>query len=183
MTELTELTESEDQNEEQSPKELSSREMIRSWSTTPTLSDIIEETIVNGETVPAENALISGLARDLYSPDRGLNTPELLNDEELPEWEILSEELNNEYDSEWNIIKKVRPVEEEERAADSPTPSTSSTASTVSVDPDGINFTIPAVEERNKLMPLLDKLLLRKRALIESINDQLKNFSPIIHLS
>jgi transposase len=34
---------------------------------------------------------------------------------------------------------------------------------------------------RNKLMPLLDKLLLRKRALIECVNDQLKNISQIEH--
>lgn len=32
---------------------------------------------------------------------------------------------------------------------------------------------------RNKLLPLADKLLLRKRALIETINDQLKNISQI----
>ena len=30
-------------------------------------------------------------------------------------------------------------------------------------------------------MPLLDKLLLRKRALIECVNDQLKNISQIEH--
>jgi len=34
---------------------------------------------------------------------------------------------------------------------------------------------------RNKLLPLADKLLLRKRALIETINDQLKNSWPIEH--
>ena len=34
---------------------------------------------------------------------------------------------------------------------------------------------------KNKLMPLIDKLLLRKRALIESINDQLKNISQLEH--
>ena len=33
----------------------------------------------------------------------------------------------------------------------------------------------------NKLMPLMDKLLLRKRALIESINDELKNICQIEH--
>lgn len=33
----------------------------------------------------------------------------------------------------------------------------------------------------NKLMPMIDKLLLRKRALIESINDQLKNISQLEH--
>src|SRR5512143_2701180 len=33
----------------------------------------------------------------------------------------------------------------------------------------------------NKLLPLVDKLLLRKRALIETINDQLKNISQIEH--
>lgn len=32
---------------------------------------------------------------------------------------------------------------------------------------------------RNTLLPLSDKLLLRKRALIETINDPLKNMSPI----
>ena len=34
---------------------------------------------------------------------------------------------------------------------------------------------------KNKLMRLADKLLLRKRALIESVNDQLKNISQIEH--
>lgn len=33
----------------------------------------------------------------------------------------------------------------------------------------------------NKLVPLMDKLLLRKRSLIETINDQLKNISHIAH--
>ena len=33
----------------------------------------------------------------------------------------------------------------------------------------------------NRLMPLTDKLLLRKRAIIETINDQLKNISQIEH--
>lgn len=34
---------------------------------------------------------------------------------------------------------------------------------------------------KNQLMPLMDKLLLRKRAIIETINDQLKNISQIEH--
>lgn len=34
---------------------------------------------------------------------------------------------------------------------------------------------------QNKMMPLVDKLLLRKRAIIESVNDQLKNISQIEH--
>jgi len=34
---------------------------------------------------------------------------------------------------------------------------------------------------KNRLMPLVDKLLLRKRALIETVNDQLKNISQIEH--
>ncbi len=34
---------------------------------------------------------------------------------------------------------------------------------------------------KNRLMPLMDKLLLRKRAIIESIVDQLKNISQIEH--
>lgn len=34
---------------------------------------------------------------------------------------------------------------------------------------------------KNKLIPLMDKLLLRKRALIESINDELKNMCQIEH--
>lgn len=34
---------------------------------------------------------------------------------------------------------------------------------------------------KNKLVPLMDKLLLRKRSLIETINDQLKNISQIEH--
>jgi hypothetical protein len=34
---------------------------------------------------------------------------------------------------------------------------------------------------KNKLMPILDKLLWRKRALIECVNDQLKNISQMEH--
>jgi hypothetical protein len=34
---------------------------------------------------------------------------------------------------------------------------------------------------KNRLMPLIDKLLLRKRSIIETINDQLKNISQIEH--
>ena len=34
---------------------------------------------------------------------------------------------------------------------------------------------------KNRLLPLTDKLLLRKRAIIETINDQLKNISQIEH--
>ena len=34
---------------------------------------------------------------------------------------------------------------------------------------------------RNRLMPLWDKLLLRKRSIIETINDQLKNISQVEH--
>jgi hypothetical protein len=33
----------------------------------------------------------------------------------------------------------------------------------------------------NRLMPLLDKILLRKRSLIETVNDQLKNISQVEH--
>jgi hypothetical protein len=42
---------------------------------------------------------------------------------------------------------------------------------------------IPKVRRnmKNKLMPLLDKLLLRKRAILESVIDQLKNISQIEH--
>lgn len=34
---------------------------------------------------------------------------------------------------------------------------------------------------KNRLMPFTDKLLLRKRGLIETINDQLKNISQVDH--
>ena len=34
---------------------------------------------------------------------------------------------------------------------------------------------------KNKLMPLFDKLLLRKRAVVETVIDQLKNISQIEH--
>lgn len=34
---------------------------------------------------------------------------------------------------------------------------------------------------KNRLMPLTDKLLLRKRSIIETISDQLKNISQIEH--
>jgi hypothetical protein len=33
----------------------------------------------------------------------------------------------------------------------------------------------------NKLMPIMDKILLRKRSLIETVNDQLKNISQVEH--
>lgn len=34
---------------------------------------------------------------------------------------------------------------------------------------------------KNQLLPLVDKLLLRQRSIIETINDQLKNISQIEH--
>ena len=34
---------------------------------------------------------------------------------------------------------------------------------------------------RNRLMQLFDKIMLRKRAIIESVTDQLKNISQIKH--
>ena len=34
---------------------------------------------------------------------------------------------------------------------------------------------------KNKLLPMFDKLLLRKRSIIETVNDQLKNISQIEH--
>ena len=34
---------------------------------------------------------------------------------------------------------------------------------------------------KNALMPLMDKILLRKRSLIETVNDQLKNIAQIEH--
>jgi hypothetical protein len=34
---------------------------------------------------------------------------------------------------------------------------------------------------KNKLLPMPDKLVLRKRALLETVNDQLKNISQIQH--
>jgi len=34
---------------------------------------------------------------------------------------------------------------------------------------------------KNRLLPLADKLLLRKRAIIETVLDQLKNISQIEH--
>jgi hypothetical protein len=36
-------------------------------------------------------------------------------------------------------------------------------------------------DRKNKLLPLMDKLLLRKRSLIETVNEQLKNISQIEH--
>ncbi len=36
-------------------------------------------------------------------------------------------------------------------------------------------------DKKNKLLPIMDKLLLRKRSLIETVNDQLKNISQIEH--
>jgi hypothetical protein len=34
---------------------------------------------------------------------------------------------------------------------------------------------------KNKLMPLYDRLLLRKRSVIETINDELKNVAMLVH--
>ena len=34
---------------------------------------------------------------------------------------------------------------------------------------------------KNRLIPLIDKILLRKRSIIETVNDQLKNISQIEH--
>ena len=34
---------------------------------------------------------------------------------------------------------------------------------------------------KNRLLPLIDKIMLRKRSLIETVNDQLKNMSQISH--
>jgi len=34
---------------------------------------------------------------------------------------------------------------------------------------------------KNKIMPLMNKLLLRKKAVIENVNDQLENISQIEH--
>jgi hypothetical protein len=34
---------------------------------------------------------------------------------------------------------------------------------------------------KNKLMPIIDKILLRKRSIIETVNDQLKNISQVEH--
>ncbi len=46
----------------------------------------------------------------------------------------------------------------------------------------GINFiTKPKSNMKNSLMPLFDKIMLRKRAIIETVNDQLKNISQIEH--
>ena len=34
---------------------------------------------------------------------------------------------------------------------------------------------------KNKLMPLYDRILLRKRSVIETINDELKNVAQLVH--
>ena len=34
---------------------------------------------------------------------------------------------------------------------------------------------------KNKLIPLYDKILLRKRSVIETINDELKNVAQLVH--
>ena len=34
---------------------------------------------------------------------------------------------------------------------------------------------------KNKLMPLYDMILLRKRSVIETINDELKNVAQLVH--
>ena len=47
---------------------------------------------------------------------------------------------------------------------------------------DGLQLIIKIKKNmKNKLMPLVNKILLRKRAVVESVNDQLKNISQIEH--
>ena len=46
----------------------------------------------------------------------------------------------------------------------------------------GIKFITPFRKKmKNRLLPLIDKIMLRKRSLIETVNDQLKNISQISH--
>ncbi len=46
----------------------------------------------------------------------------------------------------------------------------------------GIKFITPFRKKmKNRLLPMIDKILLRKRSLIETVNDQLKNISQISH--
>jgi hypothetical protein len=48
---------------------------------------------------------------------------------------------------------------------------------------DGINLiTGLKCNMKNKLMPLYDRLLLRKRSVIETINDELKNVAMLVHV-
>ena len=47
---------------------------------------------------------------------------------------------------------------------------------------DGINLVTGIRSNiKNKLMPLYDRLLLRKRSVIETINDELKNVAQLVH--
>ena len=47
---------------------------------------------------------------------------------------------------------------------------------------DGINLVTGVRSNmKNKLMPLYDRLLLRKRSVIETINDELKNVAQLVH--
>ncbi|HAC61961.1 MAG TPA: IS982 family transposase [Cyanothece sp. UBA12306] len=46
----------------------------------------------------------------------------------------------------------------------------------------GIKFITPFRKNmKNRLLPMIDKIMLRKRSLIETVNDQLKNISQISH--
>ncbi len=45
----------------------------------------------------------------------------------------------------------------------------------------GITRRTSQLEMKQKLVKLIDKILLRKRSLIETVNDQLKNISQIEH--
>ena len=47
---------------------------------------------------------------------------------------------------------------------------------------DGINFSYCIRSNmKNKLMPVYDRILLRKRSVIETINDELKNVAQLVH--
>ena len=47
---------------------------------------------------------------------------------------------------------------------------------------EGIKFITPFKKNmKNRLLPMIDKIMLRKRSLIETVNDQLKNISQISH--
>ena len=46
----------------------------------------------------------------------------------------------------------------------------------------GIKFVTPFRKNmNNRLLPMIDKIMLRKRSLIETVNDQLKNISQMSH--
>src|SRR6266542_3505025 len=82
----------------------------------------------------------------------------------------------------WTIARPFRQLPKSSLANSSAIAATSRKSSSRSSCERGLQLITKLKKNmKNKLMPMIDKLLLRKRALIETVNDQLKNICQIEH--